>query len=90
MGEDFSEVLGLEEGTRVRFTLLSRPDNAERRVKVGAMIDGYLSKTAMLGEPLQLQGTNDPMNPGRIISVSGWDRKSVCNPARHCWKGRKR
>ena len=71
MGEDFSEVLGLEEGTRVRFTLLSRPDSVERRVKVGAMIDGYLSKTAMLGEPLQLQGTNDPMNPGRIISVSG-------------------
>ena len=25
----------------------------------------------MLGEPLQLQETNDPMNPGRIISVSG-------------------
>ncbi|MBR3324229.1 hypothetical protein IKG24_01675 [Candidatus Saccharibacteria bacterium] len=75
MGEDFSEVLGLEEGTRVRFTLLSRPNNVMGRAKVGDMIDGYLSKTAMLGEPLQLQRTNDPMNPGRTISVSGGIKK---------------
>lgn len=70
MGEDFSEVLGLEEGIRVRFTLLSRPNNVGGLAKVNDTVDGYLSKTAMLGEPLWLQRTNDPMNPGEIISVS--------------------
>lgn len=71
MGEDFSEVLGLEEGTKVRFTLLSKPENVAGWAKAGDMMDGYLRKTATFGEPLQLQITNDPMNPGRIISVSG-------------------
>lgn len=80
IGEDFSEVLGLEEGTRVRLTLLSRPDNVAGRAKIGDMIDGYLNKTAMLGEPLQLQRTNDPMNPGRIISVSGGIKKVAIMP----------
>lgn len=70
MGEDFSEVLGLEEGIRVRFTLLNKPNNLGGQDEVNDMIDGYLSKTAMLGKPLQLQRTNDPLNPGEIISVS--------------------
>lgn len=70
MGGDFSEVLGLEEGIRVRFTLLNKPNNLGGQDEVNDMIDGYLSKTAMLGKPLQLQRTNDPLNPGEIISVS--------------------
>ena len=70
MGEDFSDVLGLEEGIRVRFTLLSKPNNVGGLAKVNDTIDGYLNKTAMMGEPLWLQRTNDPMNPGKIISVS--------------------
>lgn len=71
MGEDFAEVLGMEEGTRVRFTLISRPEGVQGSVKEGQQIDGYLGKSATLGEKMALQETNDPKNPGWRKYVSG-------------------
>ena len=70
LGEDFAEVLGIEEGLGMKFTLLSGPDDTSSGMKVGESKVGYLSNTAALGDRCVLQETNDPKRPGNKFEIS--------------------